>query len=116
MFRINSLGGYELHFCCTVLSLLFQKSLSRSLQQTVGREKEEGNTREKAEFLPGGAQPPAPAGPCGEKQTRWMDGRMAAERWEQAEGREGCRGLEKCGAGLLPSILAAGSGEGRSSE
>lgn len=32
MLSTNSLGGYELHLCCTVLlSLLFQKSLSRSL-------------------------------------------------------------------------------------
>lgn len=35
MFSTNSLGGYELHRCCTeLLSLLFQKSLSRSLKTT----------------------------------------------------------------------------------
>lgn len=34
MFSTNSLGGYELQRCCTeLLSLLFQKSLSKSLKR-----------------------------------------------------------------------------------
>lgn len=62
MFRINSLGGYELHFCCTVLSLLFQKSLSRSLQRPETRGARKGKyKREKLNSCErGGKAAPAP--------------------------------------------------------
>lgn len=117
MFSINSLGGYELHFCCTVLSLLFQKSLSRSLQRPETRGERRGKyKREKLNSCRGECSPPPPASRCGRALRRETDrrtGRQVDGRTDGAgqscgetgwEGEKDAEGLERAAGAATPHV------------